>query len=244
MLEYFGVPVERPLVALQAQAHWTSTQEEQISIQGGAALVGRPVDVPADISSAAFFLVAAALLPGSHVRLLGVGINPTRTGVIDILQRMGANIAFSQERLQSGEPVADIVVRGSQSMFGHAICGESMIPRLIDELPILAVAAAAAQGETVIEDAAELRVKETDRIGVLAEEFRKIGIEIEERPDGMVIQGGVIRGGTADSHGDHRLAMSLAIAGLLSEEGVEIQNIECINTSFPTFWQCLQEVGA
>ncbi|MCK5241163.1 3-phosphoshikimate 1-carboxyvinyltransferase [bacterium] len=244
MLRYFGADVTVPEATEAVLAHWSSTRKEEVSLTGGSVLQGKSVDIPSDISSAAFFIVAAAILPGSHLCLNNVGVNPSRTGVIDILQRMGADIVISNERLQSGEPIADIVVKGSGSLRGRPICGESLIPRLIDELPILAVAAAAAAGETVIEDAAELRIKETDRIGVLAEELRKLGIAVEEKPDGMVIQGGEIRGGKADSHGDHRLAMSLAIAGLISEDGVQIKNSQCVNTSFPGFWECLQEVSS
>ncbi|MBN1596107.1 3-phosphoshikimate 1-carboxyvinyltransferase [candidate division FCPU426 bacterium] len=244
MLAYFGADISRPGNSTPMEAHWAATAKEEVAVQGRTPLQGRKVEVPADISSAAFFMVAAAVLPGSYLRLANVGINPTRTGVVEVLQRMGADIVFGPTRMYSGEPVADIIVKGTRSLRGRPICGEDLIPRLIDELPILAVAAAAAEGETVIEDAAELRVKETDRIGALAEELRKIGIEVEERPDGMVIQGGEIRGGQADSHGDHRLAMSLAIAGLFSEDGVEILHADCVKTSFPGFWECLQSVSA
>jgi 3-phosphoshikimate 1-carboxyvinyltransferase len=140
--------------------------------------------------------------------------------------------------------VADLAARSAGLLRGRSISGSDLIPRLIDELPILSVAAAVAEGETVIEDAAELRVKETDRISILAGELRKIGVRVAERSDGLVIQGGEIRGGTVDSHGDHRLAMSLAVAGLVSAEGITIERPECVDTSFPGFWDLLAEVTA
>ncbi len=242
MLKAFGAQVAQGQISDSAQTHWTASTGEWVSIQGQTPLTAQAVDIPADISSAAFFLVAAALLPGSALQLNNIGMNPTRTGVLDVLSRMGAKIQIDNQREMNGEPVADLRVAGGDPLNARTISGENLIPRLIDELPILAVAAAAAHGETIIEDAAELKVKETDRIGVLVAEFRKIGVEAQERPDGMVIRGGEIRGGTADSHGDHRLAMCLAIAGLVSEEGVTVENPECVETSFPQFWRQLDEV--
>jgi len=229
MLSHFGVPVRSEGVT--------------VSVAGGSVLRGREVNVPADISSAAFFMVAAALVPESELRLPGVCISPGREGVLQALTRMGAALTVENSRLLSGENVADLTVRGAGRLRGTEISDPGLIPSLIDEIPILAVAAAAAEGDTVIGNASELRVKETDRIGVLAAELRKIGVRIDERPDGMVIHGGPIHGGAADSHGDHRLAMSLAVAGLASETGVTVENIECVNTSFPGFWEFLDEVA-
>jgi 3-phosphoshikimate 1-carboxyvinyltransferase len=230
LLRYFGVPVR--------------TEGLTVSVEGGVLPQGKEITVPADISSAAFFLVAAALLPGSELRLFNVGVNRTRTGVLEVLRVMEANITEDNARTQAGEPVADLAVRFKNRIKGAQIQGRKLIPRLIDELPILAVAAAAAEGETTIAEAGELRVKETDRIAMLVRELKNIGVVIEEHPDGMVIHGGKIPGGRADSHGDHRLAMSLAVAGLVSENGVTLNNPECVRTSYPNFWDQLQEVTA
>lgn len=244
MLKAFGAQIAYGQVSEGAQTHWTDSTGEWVSIQGQTPLTAQALDIPADISSAAFFLVAAALLPGSALQLKNIGMNPTRTGVLDVLARMGAKIQINNQREMNGEPLANLRVGGGDPLTARTISGANLIPRLIDELPILAVAAAAAHGETIIEDATELKVKETDRIGVLAAELRKIGVEAQERPDGLVIRGGEIRGGTADSHGDHRLAMCLAIAGLVSEDGVTVENPECVETSFPQFWRQLDEVRA
>ena len=229
LMRYFGIPIR--------------TEGLTVSVEGGVLPQGKEITVPADISSAAFFLVAAALLPGSDLRLFNVGVNRTRTGVLEVLRVMEADIATDNPRIQAGEEVADLAVRYRGRIKGAQIRGRRLIPRLI-ELPILAVAAAAAEGETTIAEADELRVKETDRITVLVKELKNIGVAIEERPDGMVIQGGKIPGGRADSHGDHRLAMSLAVAGLISENGVTLNNPDCVRTSYPNFWDQLQEVTA
>ncbi len=229
LMRYFGIPIQQEGLT--------------VSVEGGTIPQGREITVPADISSAAFFLVAAAILPDSEVRMFNVGVNRTRTGVLEVLRVMESAIAEDNIRTQAGEPVADLTVSYRRRIKGAQITGRKLIPRLIDELPILAVAAAAAEGETVIAEASELRVKETDRISVLVKELKNIGVAIEERPDGMVIQGGKIRGGKANSHGDHRLAMSLAIAGLASEEGVALTNVDCVRTSYPNFWEQLHEVS-
>ncbi|NTV52894.1 MAG: 3-phosphoshikimate 1-carboxyvinyltransferase [Candidatus Firestonebacteria bacterium] len=228
LMRYFGIPIR--------------TEGLTVSVEGGVLPQGREITVPADISSAAFFLVAAALLPGSDLRLFNVGMNRTRTGVLEVLRVMEADIAEDNPRTQAGEPVADLAVKYRKRIQGAQIKGAKLIPRLIDELPILAVAAAAAEGETLIAEADELRVKETDRISVLVQELKNIGVAIEERPDGMLIRGGKILGGKADSHGDHRLAMSLAVAGLVSEKGVTLNNPECVRTSYPEFWDHLAAV--
>ena len=190
--------------------------------------------IPGDISSAAFPLVAAALLPGSEVTIESVGINPTRTGLLDVLRMMGAELALDNEHEQGNEPVADVTVRAS-GLTGVEVGGDTVV-RMIDELPVLAVAATQAHGATVVRDAAELRVKETDRIAVLAAELRALGAHVDALPDGFVIEGPTpLHGAVVDSHGDHRLAMALAVAGLIAEEEVVIENVDCIADSFPGF---------
>lgn len=213
-----------------------------------ATVVGRPkltaqkVEVPGDISSAAFFLVAAATRPGSEVLLENVGVNPTRTGILDILTAMGAQIELLNVREAAGEPVADLLVRGSE-LKGTKI-GGAVIPRAIDELPVVAVAAALAQGTTEIRDAAELRVKESDRISALAGELRKLGVQVEELPDGMIIEGGhPLTGAPVESHHDHRLAMSLAVAALSASGETVIAGAEAVAVSFPHFGQNLRHLG-
>ncbi len=201
-----------------------------------------PIDVPADISSAAFFMVAACIVPYSDLLIKNVGVNPTRTGVIDVLRSMGADILLEDLREQAGEPVADIRVRHAKLRAVH-IAGET-IPRAIDEIPVLAVAAAYAEGTTVIRDASELRVKESDRIATMAGELRKLGVEVAERPDGMEIKGReTLRGAECESHGDHRIAMSMAVAGLAAEGETIVRDTGWIETSFPGFEQSLKQVA-
>ena len=199
--------------------------------------------VPGDLSSAAFLVAAALLVPGSEVTILGVGVNPTRTGILDIFARMGAAIRLENPRSEAGEPVADLLVRASD-LHGVEIGGD-LIVRAIDELPVLAIAATQARGRTVVRDAAELRVKETDRIATVAAELRKLGASIEERPDGFVIEGpATLHSAPVWSHGDHRLAMALAVAGLVADGPVLVEETECIPDSFPGFEQALVELGA
>ena len=199
------------------------------------------IEVPGDISSAAFWLVAASIIEGSDLLLKGVGVNPTRTGVLDVLQDMGANIELLDERESGGEPMADIRVR-SAKLRGVSF-GGAIIPRLIDEIPILAVAALFADGDTVISDAGELRVKETDRLHAVAVEYNKLAPCVEESEDGLVIHGGAkkIRHAECFSYDDHRMAMSLAIAGAAGD-GVTIENPECVDISYPTFYKNLAEL--
>jgi 3-phosphoshikimate 1-carboxyvinyltransferase len=198
--------------------------------------------VPNDVSAAAFWLVAAVVHLDAELRLDGVGMNPTRTGIIDVLREMGADIAVEEERQVAGEPVADLVVRSSE-LRGVTVDG-SMIPRLIDEVPALAVAAAFAHGATEIRDASELRVKESDRIASVVSELRALGVEISEQPDGMRIEGGGgVRGGSVRSFGDHRLAMALAAAGLASRDGVVVEGAESAAVSYPEFWEHLDAVA-
>ena len=201
-------------------------------------LVPLDLRVPGDISSAAYFLVAAAIHPNARIVIRDCGINPTRTGIIDILLAMGARLKIDHERLEAGEPLADIVVESSE-LRGIEVGGD-IIPRLIDEIPVLAVAGCVAKGKTVIKDAGELRVKESDRIATVAGELSRLGARIEPLPDGMVIYGGRPLSGTeVDSHFDHRLAMSLAVAGLVAKGETTIKHAQVAQISYPAFWQTL-----
>jgi 3-phosphoshikimate 1-carboxyvinyltransferase len=201
------------------------------------------VFVPGDVSSAAFWVAAALVVPGSEVRIEGVGLNPTRTGFLDILRRMGADVEASGIREdRTGEPVGELVVRHSK-LSGIRV-GAGDVPGAVDELPLLALLGAFAEGETVVAGAGELRVKETDRISSVCEEFRKVGVEIEEREEGFVVGGtGGMRGGRASSRGDHRLAMSLAVAGLASREGVEVEDMAAAAVSYPGFMKDLERIA-
>ncbi len=216
-------------------------------VEDGRTLVVKPgsdlkpldVKVSGDISSAAFWLVAAAAHPNARVRLTNVGVNPSRAEVLEILRQMGANITLENPRVEGGEPVADIYVESGQ-LHGVEIAGDQ-IPIAQDEIPVLALAACFAEGRTVIRDAQELRVKESDRISATARELNKLGAKIQELPDGMIIEGtGSLKGGAARSHGDHRLAMTLGIAGLLAENDVAISGAEVVDVSYPGFWQDLE----
>jgi 3-phosphoshikimate 1-carboxyvinyltransferase len=197
--------------------------------------------VPGDISSAAYFLVAGAIHPNARIVMGDCGINPTRTGIIDILLAMGARLKMGNERLEAGEPLADIVVESSE-LKGIEVGGD-IIPRLIDEIPVLAVAGCVAKGKTVIRDAGELRVKESDRIATVVSELSRLGAKIEPLPDGMVIYGGrTLLGTEVDSHFDHRLAMGLAVAGLIAKGETTIKHAQVAQVSYPAFWQTLQQV--
>jgi 3-phosphoshikimate 1-carboxyvinyltransferase len=201
------------------------------------------VNVPGDISSAAPFLVGAAIVPGSSVTAHGVGLNPRRAGVLDMLERMGARVAIYNRRLIGGEPAGDVEVRASELVGTTIVAAE--VPSLIDELPILAVAACHARGETVVRGAGELRAKESDRIEVVVEQLRRIGGHIRATQDGFRIKGvpARLRGGVVDSHGDHRLAMLGAIAGVASIEGVELRGAEAAAVSFPGFFEVLEQIA-
>lgn len=204
----------------------------------------RPLDitVPGDISSAAFLLAAGLLVPRSHVTVAGVGVNLTRTGILDILRAMGAAVRLENLRDEGGEPVADLVVEHAE-LHGAEISGD-LVVRAIDELPVVAVLATQAHGRTVVRDAAELRVKETDRIATVAQELRKLGAQVEEFPDGFVVEGPVqLRSAPVWSHGDHRLAMALAVAGLVASGPVLVEEAECVGDSFPGFERALQVLG-
>jgi len=214
----------------------------RVSVQGGTVLKSGQVRVPGDISAAAFLMVAAAIIPGSELLIKNVGINPTRSGIIDVLLEMGAAVELKEEKSWGKEPVADIVVKGNSGLKGVKIGGE-IIPRLIDEVPTLAVAALVAEGDTVISGASELRVKESDRISALAGELRKLGADLEETEDGMIIRGGLeLKGANLDSCGDHRIAMALAVAGLVAQGETAVWGAEVINISFPGFMQSLRSL--
>ncbi len=215
-----------------------------ITLTPGAALTGQPVAVPGDISSAAFFLVAAAVMADAEVTVAHVGTNPTRTGVLEVLEAMDAAIRPETPggSGNAAEPAADLVVRSGR-LRGTDI-GGALIPRLIDEVPILAVAAALAEGPTVIRDAAELRVKESDRIRAIASELGRMGVVVAERPDGLRIEGGArLRGAVVRSGGDHRMAMSLVIAGLLADGETVVEDTDCIATSFPGFLNAVNDLA-
>jgi 3-phosphoshikimate 1-carboxyvinyltransferase len=229
MFQFFGVKVgERgTTVTVQGRQHLRATG---------------PLIIPSDISSAAFFMVAASIVPGSDLLIKNVGVNPTRTGIIDVLIAMGADIMLENLREQAGEPVADIRVR-YRKLHGVQIGGD-MIPRTIDEIPVLAVAASCAEGQTVIKDASELRVKESDRIATIAAELRKMGAAVTELPDGMEISGGdTLNGAICDSHGDHRIAMSVAVAGLAAKGDTIVRDTDWIETSFPGFERLLRQAA-
>ncbi|MBI3804743.1 MAG: 3-phosphoshikimate 1-carboxyvinyltransferase [Nitrospirae bacterium] len=218
-------------------------REGRLSIVGGAPYSGKRIEVPGDLSSAAFFLVAGAIVDGSEITIQKVGVNPTRTGILDVLKAMGAEITITPRPPMGDEPVADLTVRAG-ALRGTVIRGE-LIPRTIDEFPILCIAAAAAEGETVVRDAEELRVKESDRIAAMAKGLRGMGITVEEFPDGMRIEGSRQWKGTfCETHGDHRIAMAMTVAGLMAEGGNEIDDVACINTSFPGFLGLLSKLTA
>jgi 3-phosphoshikimate 1-carboxyvinyltransferase len=216
-------------------------QTHSVTVTGPATLQGQPVVVPGDISSAAFWLVAGAIVPGSELLVENVGVNPTRTGILDALAMMGADIQPENQREVAGEPVADLRVK--YSPLKACTLEGSLIPRLIDEIPILAVAATSAQGTTIIRDAEELRVKESDRIAVMAAELNRMGAKITELPDGMEIVGGTaLTGAEVDSYTDHRIAMSLAIAALKASGKTTIGRAEAASISYPQFTTTLQQI--
>ena len=228
MLRAMGVAVESDGLRISLDA---SVQPRAIEIQ-----------VPGDISSAAFFLVAACLRPDWEVTARNIGVNPTRDGVLDVLRDMGAHVSLSNEKVSGGEEIADICVRGGELKATRI--GGDLIPRLIDELPVLALLATQAYGTSTIRDAGEMRVKESDRIEVITRELRKLGAQIEEQPDGMTINGPTPLAGTTvtSPSGDHRIAMTLAIAGLIAEGETIVENAQAITSSFPDFKQVLEQI--
>lgn len=227
MLRGFGYPVQ--------------TQGNRICLLGGGKLTATNIDVPADISSAAFFMVGATIAQGSDLILQHVGMNPTRIGVINILRLMGADISLSNECEVGGEPVADVRIRSAR-LKGIQI-PEDQVPLAIDEFPAIFIAAACAHGQTVLTGAHELRVKESDRIAVMADGLRVLGIDAKPTQDGIIIQGGKMDGGEIDSHGDHRIAMSFAMAALRAQDDIRIKDCANVNTSFPGFVTLAQQVG-
>ncbi len=228
MLKFLGAKIE--------------VDDLRVSVEGNDSFSGANIWVPGDISAASFFMGGAAILKGSKLKILGVGLNPTRRGFIDVLLRMGVDIEILNLKKVCEEEVGDIEVRGA-NLRGVVVRGE-MIPRLIDEIPILAVVACFAKGETVIRQARELRVKETDRIRAIKIELTKMGAQIEEKEDGMVIKGvGKLEGAQCQSHGDHRIAMALAVAGLCARGKTEILDSGCIATSFPDFQEQLEKIA-
>jgi 3-phosphoshikimate 1-carboxyvinyltransferase len=200
------------------------------------------LELPGDISSAAFLLVAAALVPGSSILIRDVGLNPTRTGILDVLQAMGARITVENQRAIAGEPVGDIRL-DSAPLKAVRVSGDTVV-RMIDEFPVFAVAACFAQGVTEVRDAEELRYKETDRISVMCGELRRLGVRLDEYKDGFSIRGGTLTGGACEAHGDHRLAMSLALAGLFAPAPVTVHHAEILSESFPDFTAQLRSLGA
>jgi 3-phosphoshikimate 1-carboxyvinyltransferase len=224
MLPVFGVPVERNGLT--------------VSVRGPAAPCSASVDVPGDLSSAAFFMAAAALLPDSEITIRNVGMNPTRTGILTVLRKMGCGIEERNKRTQGGEPRADIHVRGG-ALKGAELYGD-LIPSVIDEIPVLAVAAAGAEGTTVIRDAAELRVKETDRIKAVADNLVAMGARVEMLQDGLIIKGPQkLHGAVLSSFGDHRIAMAFTVAGLAADGPTKIMDSGCVDISFPGFFDLL-----
>jgi len=236
LLDFFGLPLTRHGLSLAIEGRpsvgWTAKPQ---------------LTVPGDLSAAAFFIVGATIIPDSDVTITGVGVNPTRTGLLEILDRMGGDVQLLNQREEAGEPVADVRVK-SAPLRGVTI-GAELIPQTIDEFPILCVAAAVADGQTLITGAEELRVKESDRISTMASELRAMGARIEEKPDGLVIQGlgtatenGRLAATIGRSHGDHRVAMSLAIAALTARSESVVQDAQCIDTSFPAFGASLRQL--
>ena len=227
MFEGVGLPVQRDGLSVR--------------VRGGRAIPALNLTVPGDFSAAAFFLVAALVIPDSQLTMRGVGINPTRTGLLDALSAMGATIEVDQPRIVSGEPVADLSVR-SQKLRGTEVRGD-LIPRMLDEVPAFAVAASLAKGSTIIRDAAELRVKEVDRLAALARELRRFGVDVDERSDGLLIRGREsLTGCDCESWGDHRIAMALAVAGLAARGSTTISDPLCVSSSFPGFWARLNSL--
>ncbi|MGN8647067.1 3-phosphoshikimate 1-carboxyvinyltransferase [Gracilibacillus sp. HCP3S3_G5_1] len=227
MLKAFGADIE--------------VEGTKVKIAGNKKLTGCDIEVPGDISSAAFFLVAAAITEGSRVTIKNVGLNPTRTGIIDVLKLMEVTINVTETRTIGGEPIGDITVEASEPK-GALIEGD-IIPRIIDEIPIIALLATQASGQTVIKDAEELRFKETDRIESVVQTLAKLGATITSTKDGMVIEGNTqLHGGVTESYGDHRIGMMIAIASLLTDEKVELHDAECIAVSYPNFFEDLHSL--
>lgn len=232
MLEWFGVDVSIEMIG----------SERHISLNGASKLTAKDITVPGDISSSAFLLVAAACIPGSRIELENVGLNPTRTGIIEVLNQFGVNVEIQNKREQCNEPVGDLIVRGSEisrSNGPRPILNGFIIANIIDEIPILAILGTQLENGLEIRGASELRVKETDRIDAVVKNLRAVGATVDEFDDGLRIHRSNIIGGRVPSFGDHRIAMAFAIAGLLSSDGVEIDDAACTDISFPAFFEVL-----
>ncbi len=213
-----------------------------VKVRGRSKLTSKAVSIPGDISSASFFLMAAAMLPGSQVTVSDVGMNPTRSHILQVLEEIGAEVTISNLREDLFEPMADIEVKGGK--LRPINLGGEIVPKIIDEIPIIAVAAALAEGESQIRGATELRLKETDRLRALAANLTKLGATVEELEDGLIIQGGrPLMGTEVDSFGDHRMAMAMAVAGLVAKGETTVLNTDCINTSFPKFMDTLERIA-
>jgi 3-phosphoshikimate 1-carboxyvinyltransferase len=238
MLRAMKVDVSKsPSVTVQNQF------EIQLAPPESRELAPLSMDIPGDISSAAFLIVAASITPGSRITIRGAGLNPTRTGLLDALQTMGADIAITNQGESHGEPVGDLEIK-YRPLLGTQVSG-SLVVRMIDELPVFAIAAAYAQGRTIVSQAGELRHKESDRISDLCQELHRLGVIVEEKHDGFVINGGRgVQGKVVDSHGDHRLAMALAVAGLAAKGALTVENAELIGESFPGFGKIMLDIGA
>ncbi|NBD96391.1 MAG: 3-phosphoshikimate 1-carboxyvinyltransferase [Gammaproteobacteria bacterium] len=230
---------ERMLPAFGVSLH---NAEPGVAVRGGQVLSGARIDVPGDLSSAAFALAAGLLVEGSGLALDGVGLNPTRSGFVDIVRAMGASIGIEGDRTEGGEPLGRVSVEGG-ALSGVDIAPE-LVPLAIDEFPLIMAMAAAAEGVTRIRGASELRVKESDRIAVMCRELARLGVQVEEFDDGAAVTGGRVRGGEVDSHGDHRVAMSFAVLALVAEAPVAIDNAEWIETSYPGFVDDMRALGA
>ncbi len=241
MLEFFLVNLRREEIWEGSSPAGRKLKEIRVSLDGGQIPESRDFHVPGDISSAAFWMVAAAARPGARLLVKDVGLNPTRTGIIDVLIRMGACLREVVETAVHGEPSGTIDIKGCRLEATEVHGAE--IPNVIDEIPAIAVAAALASGTTVIRDAKELRVKETDRIAAIATNLRAMGVEVEEFPDGMAITGGrPLKGAHIQSFGDHRIAMAFAVAGLFASGETVIEDIACVQTSYPTFFETLKKI--
>ena len=239
MFEYFLIKLHREDVWEGSSPAHRKLKESRITVEGGQIPESQDFRVPGDISSAAFWLVAAAAKPGSRLLVKDVGLNPTRTGIIDVLIRMGACIREVVESSVHGEPAGTIDIKGCKLQ--GTVIGGAEIPNVIDEIPVIAVAAALAEGKTIIRDASELRVKETDRIAAVATNLRAMGVEVEEFPDGMAITGGKpLKGAKLQSFGDHRIAMAFAVAGMFATGETVIEDTACVQTSYPGFEETLK----
>lgn len=233
---------ERMLKAFGADIQVRGELGRNIVINPGRELIGQEILIPGDISSASFWMIAASIIPNSNITIKNVGLNPSRTGILDVMDIMGCNYEIQGERAIAGEPIGDIKISSSESLKPFIIEGD-ILPKLIDEIPILSVAACFCEGTSQIKDAGELRVKETDRLKVMARQLRKFGAKIEEKEDGLIITGGSkFIAAEVDSETDHRVAMSLAIASLLAKGSSIINRSEASNVSYPSFWNDLENL--